>query len=105
MRNSLGVWPYPAVSEAYRAGQDEWTEIDEEQMYYFLEVLPPRYFTGGFFVGEPAAHDSRGVPVHAAVVKARGRYFMRECPIDTPSIAKALRELMAALDAQRDATV
>lgn len=85
------AWPWPAASD----DRESWHETNEERWWYALEVLPPIYFEGGFFMGEPAIHDRRGVPVHAAFVKMAGRYFVREIPTDKH--AEALKELRESL--------
>lgn len=54
-----------------------WTEISEETADYWLGVLPPIYFRGGFFCSEPEYHDGRGVPAYTAVVKHKGLYYKR----------------------------
>lgn len=97
--DSMTQWPYPAVTDARRTddpnGTTTWVEIDQERADYFLDVLPPIYFRGGFFVGEPASHDERGVAVHAAVVQHQERFFMREVPLDAgESNAQALRAFL-----------
>lgn len=93
-----GASPYPAVTDARKAGARTWFEITEEQSMEFLEAVPPIYFSGGFFVGEAAAHDARGVAVHAAIVSRNGRHFMREIATDRQSVEAALLDLTAALD-------
>lgn len=75
----------------------QWIEIDVERADYYLNVLPPIDFPGGFFVGEPATHDDRGVPVHTAVVQRGARYFERDCAIDRASSGRAVKELDDAL--------
>jgi hypothetical protein len=99
------AWPWPLVSDAYRAGSSDWFETTEERADDALGAVPPIYFRGGFFMGEPAAHDDRGKTVYAAFVKIGARYFCREVAVDL--IAPALDELRAAalLVANVEATV
>lgn len=91
------AWPWPRVSEARRAGEPTWFETTEERWWHLLEVLPPVYFAGGFCMGEPADSDARGVAVHAAVLRIRGRFFVRELPLDRcAEEARRLRDHLGA---------
>src|SRR5216117_3994445 len=80
--NSIGEWPFPKATlsrQAYPHPGGDWFEISEAHGNDLLNVLPPIYFPGGFFVSEPADHDASGRPVYAAVVRVNGRWFLREC--------------------------
>lgn len=91
------AWPWPRISDARRAGEATWFETTEERSMEALEAVPPRYFRGGFCMGEPAAHDERGVPIYAAFIKLAGRHFVREVAFD--QIPAAVAELTATLNA------
>lgn len=93
--DSVGVWPFlqhtygedfEAYCKAREIQNNTWREISEEHMRHLLECVPPRYFKSGFFVGEPANHDTRGVPIHSAVCTIRHgdgkRYYVRDWPLD-----------------------
>lgn len=99
IRNIGDGWPWPTVSEDRHAGGAAWFESNREHYWYGLNVLPPIYFPGGFFVSEPCCHDERDVPSYAAWVQigeeGSARYFVREIPKD--GWAKALAELREAL--------
>lgn len=89
------AWPFPAVTEDRWAGGSAWFETTEQHLMDALCALPPVYFPGGFFMGEPAAHDERGVTIYSAWVRIGERCFVREFPQDRH--AAALAELRAAL--------
>jgi hypothetical protein len=91
------VNPWPWITHARRTGEAAWFEVTEEFRDEAINALPPIYFSGGFFLGEPAAHTDRGVPVHAAFTKRGRSYFAREVAIDC--IEAALADLEAALAA------
>ena len=98
--NLGAAWPWPRASYwRPEAERETWFESTEEHHDEQLNVLPPIYFRGGFFVSEPSCDDSRGVTVFAAWVRiesaGRVRYFVREVPRDM--IEHALAELSAAL--------
>ena len=100
--NSLGKWPFPAVTDARKEGRDEWVEIDEAHRDEFMNVPPPIYLRPplcGFMVSEAAAHAPDGEPIYAAVISVGisvgKRYFMRELP--KSKLADAVRDLRAAL--------
>lgn len=100
IHDSIGKWPFPLVTELRHKGSRDWVEIDQERADYFLGVLPPIYFKGGFFVSEPAAHvtiDGREVPVYGAVAEMDGRHFMREFPYTLRECADAIRDLRVAV--------
>ena len=84
------AWPFPRASDGSR-----WWESTEAHREYGLNVLPPIYFPGGFFVSEPSDHDARGVPIYQAWVRMGGRVFTRAIPED--GHAAALAELREAL--------
>jgi len=94
-------WPWPMVSNARREGLAPWFEVCERVSNDQRDVVPPLTLRTrtpravGFFTGEPAAHDERGVPVHAAHIAINGRHFVREVAID--QIDQALSELITAL--------
>lgn len=91
------AWPWPRVANARRAGAPTWFQTTEERADDARDALPPIFIAGGgFFMGEPAAHDDRGVPVYAAFIKIAGRYFVREVARD--QIQPAIAVLRAALD-------
>ena len=96
--DSLDRWPFPAITEA-RANGHSWVEISYEHADDLFCAVPPIAIPGGFMVGEPAAHDHDGYPIHCAVVIVGGRYFARELPIDQKGRAQvlALRALVEAV--------
>lgn len=101
-------WPYPAVTEARRAGRGDWFKISAERADELLNVLPPIYFKGGFFVSEPASHEVRKVPgsqtrfvhmpVYSAVCKVGESHYLREVAADR--IGEAREELLKAVAEQ-----
>lgn len=93
------AWPWPRVSDARRAGASTWFRTTERRADEALEVVPPIFIRGGllcFFMGEPAAHDDRGVAVHAAFIRYAGAYYVREVALDQIDAARA--ELADALN-------
>jgi hypothetical protein len=111
IRDSKGKWPYPssndikpgdeAAYKAYRTERDSmqhvWTEIDQDVADRLQGAVPPIYFKGGFFMGEPANIDARGVNIYSAVVRINGRYFLRDVAVDR--IKEAIDGLHAILAA------
>lgn len=110
IENLGSAWPFPQTKtyEEYAAQKPErtaWRETCEEHYWHFLEVLPPVYldeglvlprdWKGGFFCGEPADHDGRGVAVHTLFVRRGPRYFLRDVALD--GAALAIEELDALL--------
>lgn len=99
--DSKTQWPWPLVSDIRRRNETAWVEVDEDAAYQMLTAVPPLYFKGGFFMGEPATHvlhprTADMVPVYAAVVKINDRHFVREVPQTTVAAAVAdLREALA----------
>ena len=95
---ALGAaWPWPHVTTGYTLGLPVWFETTQERYDSSLEVLPPIYFPGGFFVSEAATHHPDGTPVYAAFVQRGTRCFVREFPNTREAIAVALRQLDDAL--------
>lgn len=99
---SLGDrWPWPLIGEARREGSPAWFETCERVSNDQRDCVPPltlrtrTHRAVGFFTGEAASHDERGVPVHAAHIAINGRHFVREVAID--QIDQALSELITAL--------
>jgi hypothetical protein len=104
------AFPFPAANWRQRDRDvPTWFESTQEHYWDGLEVLPPRYFRGGFFVGEASDGDERGVTVYAGWVMlgdertGPARYFVREFPED--KVAEALAELREALAAEKTAPV
>lgn len=95
LHDSVGRWPFPLVTELRHRGERAWVEISDEHADHFLEVLPPLYRPGCFMVGEPAAHADDGTPIHAAVVRIRTRYFMREIRTTREVVAEEVAALRA----------
>lgn len=102
-------WPFPLVTELRQRGERAWVEVTAETWWHFLEVLPPIYFPGGFWVSEDADHDNDGCPINAALVKIGdadepgSRYFIRELRRNKATAAaeaEALRELVGVLPAK-----
>lgn len=87
--------PWPTIADARRAGDRSWFMTTRERSDDALNALPPRYFSGGFFMGEPAAHDDRGVAIYAAFVKVGARHYTREVARD--QIQPAIADLHAAI--------
>lgn len=91
---------YPHTTAAWKRGDATWFEIAESRYMDALEVLPPIYFPGGFFVSEAIRHDD-GVPVYLAIAEWRGsgayamRYFAREVRRDR--IEAAMSDLRKGL--------
>lgn len=93
------AWPFPAVDDARRRGERTWFQVSQARYDYFIEVLPPIYFPGGFFVSEAASHDDRGVPIYSAFVEIAGRYYCREFARDRH--AEAMQDLFESLGARK----
>jgi hypothetical protein len=100
-----GAWPFPASTDAYKARDPAWFEINEEQYDHMYGALPPIFFKGGFFCSEPANHEYRdggAIPVYSAFVQRDGRWFTREVAIDR--IREAMIQLTYALETEGGAT-
>ena len=78
---------------------DGWQEIDEKTYWYFLEVLPPIYFPGGFAVSEPITHNEEGFAVYQCCAAIGGKYYGREAT--RKAAAASLPALRATLEANR----
>jgi hypothetical protein len=96
IRDARGDWPYPQAND-----RTAWHQITEEHWWYFFEVLFPLDMGPGWYlVGEPAAHDDDGQPIHALGVEIGDRYYLRE--IRTDQVNQWLGHIYALdLDAQR----
>lgn len=83
------AWPYPRVADSRQAGSKTWFVVAECHADQLLGCVPPIYPRGvpGFFVGEPASHDERGVAIHALVAQRGDLYFMREVARDQALVA------------------
>jgi hypothetical protein len=88
---------WPAIAEARRAGSSDWFITTEERAIDARDAVPPRYFRGGFFLGEASAHDDRGRPVHTAFVRVGDVYYCRDVAVDR--VLEAVAELHEALRA------
>lgn len=76
-----------------------WVETDSEGYYYALGALPPVYFDGGFYMGEPYDHDRNGIPIYYAFAEWQDRYFIRLLPEGKgPDAVKALKELLGSIE-------
>ena len=93
-KHAGGSWPFPDASK----DRETWWEISEDVQDQLLNAVPPIYCRGGFFVGEPADHDERGVAMHTAVVQVQGRWYANEHAIDAPTHEAALVGLRRALE-------
>lgn len=91
LAHALGTSPCTCkmadVTEARHRGEPTWFETTERLWWHFLEVLPPIYFHGGFFVSEPADHTPAGIPIYSALVQRGSRYFIRELPANATDAA------------------
>lgn len=102
--DSRDEWPHPLAELLRHAGRSTWIEVSEEFNEHSLNVLPPIYVRGGFFVSEPADHDPDGVAIYALNVKCAGRFFMRECRRD--KAAEAIADLYRAVfDSQQEVRI
>lgn len=63
--------------DAIRDAGPTWAEIDEEAFSEALDVLPPRYFPGGFAVSEAVCDDHEGRVMYLCVVTKQRRHFAR----------------------------
>lgn len=89
------AWPWPVIAESRRKGESTWFRTSEANYWQALDAVPPKYFPGGFFMGEASAHDDRGVAVYAAFVEYANGYYCREVARD--KIVAAMSELRLAL--------
>lgn len=77
-------WPDCLSTEA----RETWHEVTERVSDYFLNVLPPKYFRGGFACSEPVCYDSEaGAETFQCFVRVAGRPLTRVC-----TLAQAERE-------------
>lgn len=96
IQDAHGAWPFPFLKAAWDESSEDWIEVTKANAEYAGNVLPPKYFQGGFLMGEAYTDDSRGVTVYAAVAQVGGRYFMRYVAQDRAAEAvTALREAVA----------
>jgi hypothetical protein len=89
MSISIDAFPCPETERLYKAGDSSWVEINQENFYYFLEVLPPiRMKDTAFMVGECYTHDNVKGAMYDACITVDGRYFMRLAPLKSfdPSV-------------------
>lgn len=93
------AWPYPAITDAWRAGDATWFLVSKDRAMDALEAVPPRYIPGmspaSFMMGECAAHDARGVEVYTAFILMAGRYYARNLAVD--QVADAVAALRATV--------
>jgi hypothetical protein len=96
IRDARDGWPYPRAND-----RTAWHQIREEDWLELRDCLPPLDWRASWFlVGEPAAHDDDGQPIHALCVMLGDRYFLRE--IRTDQVNHWLGHIYALdLDAQR----
>lgn len=91
---------------AVQAHPESWVETNEKNTWYFLGVLPPIYFPGGFAVSEPQDHDRRtGEAIYLCIVTVHSypkRYFARYLTIR--EAGPAALELRSALGFASGAT-
>ena len=86
-----GEWP----CEAINAAPHLWHEISEEHYWYFLEVLPPIYFPGGFAVSEANRADEQGRETYTCVSTVGQRHFARDMAIpDAVRETQILRDVL-----------
>lgn len=86
---TVGQWPPTAVE----ANPTEWCEINEEHYWYFLEVLPPIDYAGGFAVSEPWTHTAEGLPTYLCISTVRGKHYARHATIgDAVRLTRELRD-------------
>ena len=97
-------WPWALITAARHRGDVAWVETTDNHAMDALGALPPIYIRSprvrsgqwaAFFLGEPAAHDHRGVAIHAAFVPWGDRWYAREVALD--QIEAALGDLSTAL--------
>ena len=95
-------WPFPAITEDYRAQRDIWREVswvsDEGLSFYdhMLNILPPKsWVRDAFMVGEAADHDKDGMVIYTACVKHRGREYAKDIRAD--QFDTEVRELLRFL--------
>lgn len=75
-----------------------WHEISKAHWWQQYEVLPPIYAPSGFLMCEAKRHDGDGVAVRAYYVETHGRHFVRQVRHTKSAPARALAELLAALN-------
>jgi len=97
-------WTPTAVDENPGA----WVRTSEKNWWYFLEVLPPIYFAGGFACSEAASSDPvTGEPTYLCLVSFQktGRYYARELTIrQAPIETRRLRDLYRTPPTPTEAT-
>ena len=69
-------WPFPAVNEAYKRGDDTWFRTTERIAWDLIESVPTVRCAGYEFMGEPFTHVD-GYPVHCAIVRIGARHYLR----------------------------
>lgn len=89
-------WPFPAVNEAYKRGDDTWFRTTERIAWDLIESVPTVRCAGYEFMGEPFTHVD-GYPVHCAIVRIGARYYLRHVPLKNDRVFAATSDLFAAL--------
>jgi len=84
---------FDAWIDAQAAKQDapiSWNETTEEKYWYMLEVLPPAYQHGNYFlVGEPYDHHAKtGMPRYDAFGKVGDKYVASSRPVTVAEMRK-----------------
>lgn len=98
-------WPYPAVYNMFKAGDDSWREVSEETFYDQLGAVPPvKNHGNAFMVGEAADHID-GYVIHTAFVcisnDTGSRYFCRNDRLANFSSARYRQEILEGISAGR----
>jgi len=98
-------WPYPAVYNMFKAGDDSWREVSEETFYDQLGAVPPvKNHGNAFMVGEAADHVD-GHEIHAAFVcienDTGSRYFGRCDRLVNFSAARYKEEILEGISTGR----
>lgn len=83
-----GAWPHDIA----RQHPDAWIEVSDGFESEMLNILPPAYVPGGFYVTEANDHKDGDV-WYSALLTIRNRHYLKSCPRAALRDGSALREL------------
>ena len=91
-RTDIDAWPFAEM----RANPNAWTPVSERVADELLNVMPPRYVPGGFYVTEESKWED-GEPWFTAVLRVGDSYYARDVKRSAARSGEALNELRTAL--------
>lgn len=80
---TAGTWP----PEAFKLNPGQWCRCSQEHADYFLGVLPPIYFPGGFACSEPWTHLDNGTPTYLCVITRGRKPYAKHATISEAKLA------------------